>query len=123
VLNISSSAPNTGEYLWTITDTLTPNNDYRIRVTRNDNSILQDASKIPFTIGLPIHVYYVNDGSVNADHGDWTTAPGNDSNDGLTPSTPKASIQPIRAAYNPGRRDTIRVAAGTSNSRQNITSS
>ena len=46
-------------------------------------------SNAPVAISSPITAYYVNDGTVSA--GDWTTAPGNDANDGLTPTTPKAS--------------------------------
>ena len=55
-------------------------------------------------------IYYVNDGSVSP--GDLTTAPGNDANDGLTPATPKASIQSVLNSYvmNPG--DTIKVDTG-----------
>ena len=31
--------------------------------------------------------------------GDWTTAAGNDANDGLTPGTPKASLRALLEAY------------------------
>jgi len=40
----------------------------------------------------------------------WTTAPGNDANDGLTPGTPKASIGAMLAAYQ--LAGVVRVDAG-----------
>jgi parallel beta-helix repeat protein len=110
VLAIAVAAPGSGEYLWTIPEGITPANDYVIRVTRNDVSALSDESNAPINITAPISLYYVNDGTVNA--GDWTTAPGNDANDGLSPGTPKASVAAILAAYDLDAGDSILVDAG-----------
>ena len=52
--------------------------------------------------------------------GDWTTAPGNDANDGLSPATPKASIRSVLEAYDLRPGDVIRVDAGTYNLLTNI---
>jgi len=72
-----------------------------------------------FSIAAPTHVYYVNGGAVNAT-GDWTTAAGNDANDGLTPATPKASIRPVLEAYDLNPGDVIRVDDGTYNLSANL---
>ncbi len=56
-------------------------------------------------------VLYVNDGSTADDF--YSTAPGNDSNDGLTPQTPKATLQSLLAAYTLGPDDLVLVDTGT----------
>jgi len=58
-------------------------------------------------------VYYVNDASTF--HDEWATALGNDSNDGLTPETPKASVQAILNAYDLGPGEFVRIDTGTYN--------
>ena len=58
-------------------------------------------------------VYYVNDGSITND--EWCTQPGDDANDGLTPATPKATIQAIIDAYALGPGDTVYVDTGVYN--------
>jgi hypothetical protein len=119
VLTIATAAPNTGELDWTVPITLTPGSTYLIQVTRDDNGNPSDASLEPFTIAAQSHLFYVNDGSVQA--GDWTTAPGNDANDGLTPTWPKATIQAVLQAYHLGQGDIIKVDAGTYNLTANVT--
>ena len=69
----------------------TPGSDYRIRVTISGQVTFFDVSDSAFTVSAPVNVYYVNDATVEP--GDWTTAPGDDANDGLTPATPKSSIR------------------------------
>src|SRR5439155_9633100 len=107
-----------GLFSWTVPTTVTPGTDYLIRVTRNDNAALIDTSNSTFSIAPPINVYYVNDGTVLA--GDWTTAAGDNANDGLTPATPKASIGGILAAYHLNSGDVIRVDNGSYNVGVNI---
>jgi parallel beta-helix repeat protein len=111
VLTIATAAPNSGEYDWMVPSALTPAADYLVQVTRNDNGKPSDTSRLPFTISTANHIYYVNDATVQT--GDWTTAPGNDANDGLTPATPKATIQAVLAAYHLGMGDVIEVDEGT----------
>jgi len=55
--------------------------------------------------------YYVNDGNTNDSL--YTTAPGDDDNNGLTPSTPKASLQSILDTYELEPEDVVYVDAGT----------
>ena len=64
-----------------------------------------------FTVSGKITSYYVNDGSTTGDV--YTTAPGSDSNDGLTPATPKATIQALLNEYALGAGDIIYVDTGT----------
>ena len=116
VSNIATGVANNGQYLWSIPAGTTPGS-YSIRVTW-PNAGLAGTSLAPFTITAPVHVYYVNDGTVLS--GDWTTEPGSDANDGLTPATPKASIQGVLAAYNLGPGDVIEVDDGTYNLATNI---
>ncbi len=116
VSNIATGVGNTGQYLWSIPAGTSPGT-YSIRVSIPDDG-LADASIAPFTIVPPVHVYYVNDGTVLP--GDWTTAPGSDANDGLTPATPKASIQAVLAAYDLSPGDVIRVDDGTYDLDSNI---
>jgi parallel beta-helix repeat protein len=114
---ISASTANSGSFTWNIPAAFTPGN-YRIRVTRLDAGSVADTSNALFSIPAPVHLYYVNDNTVVA--GDWTTAPGNDANNGLTPATPKASIRALLDAYDLGPGDTVRVDAGTYNLTTNI---
>lgn len=116
-LEIAASTPNDGSFLWSIPADQTPKN-YLARVTRLDLGGVIDASSAPFTVPAPVSAYYVNDGTVNA--GDWTTAPGDDANDGLSPATPKASIRALLEAYDLGPGDTVRVDDGAYNLTTNL---
>ncbi len=58
-------------------------------------------------------MYYVNDPSTV--HDEWATAPGNDLNNGLTPATPKASVQAILQTYDLNAGDRVRIDTGTYN--------
>ncbi len=111
VQTITSNAPDTGSFSWTVPPGTVVGDDYRIRVTRNDNQAIQDISDNNFSIRLPISVYYVNDGAVAA--GDFTTTIGNDASSGLSPDAPKGSISAVLAAYSLKPGDTILVDAGT----------
>ena len=59
----------------------------------------------------PPIIYYVNDGSTTLDN--WCTAQGSDTNDGLSPETPKASVQAVLDAYDLGPGDVVRIDTGT----------
>ncbi len=117
VQTIADDVANTGSYSWTVPGTVTAGESYLIRIVRNDVN-LSDTSNAPFTVAGKTSVYYVNDATVDA--GDWTTAPGNDASDGLSPATPKASIRALLEAYDLGPGDTILVDAGTYNLTANI---
>ena len=87
--------------------------NYRVRVTRLDAGSFADTSNNLFAIREPVTIYYVNDATVES--GDWTTAAGNDANDGLSPATPKASIRAMLEAYDlgPGRHRSASTRART----------
>ena len=114
ILTIGSAIPNTGLYSWTI-GSLAEADNYLIKITRGTVS---DTSNGTFSIRSAITVYYVNDGKFES--GDWTTAPGNDANNGISPSTPKASIRAILQAYDLGVGDIVRVDSGDYSVSSNI---
>ena len=118
VTNIVTGLTDTGVYAWTIPSTIASGTNYQIRVTETGSSSLSDTSDNTFSIVKAAGIYYVNDGAVAP--GDLTTAPGNDANNGLTPATPKASIQSVLSSYtlNPG--DIINVDTGTYSVNSNI---
>jgi parallel beta-helix repeat protein len=118
VLSIAAAAPNTGTFSWTVPANLPAKGDYFIRVTRGDNPAATDTSDAAFSIAAASHFFYVNDSTVQA--GDWTSVPGNDANDGLTPATPKRTIQALLAAYHLGTGDVVRVDAGSYTLTSNI---
>ena len=109
-LVITNGTANDGEFLWQVPGSLSPSANYTLVITRNGGSAPSGTSAV-FIITGPVNVYYVNDGSNNVT-GDWTTAPGNDANDGLTPATPKASVRNVLEAYDLGPGDVVRVDDG-----------
>ncbi len=111
ILTITESIANSGELNWQVPATVTPSDQYFLRVTRNDIPALSDISNSSFTISEPINVYYVNDSTFEA--GDWTTAAGSDLNSGTSANSPKASIGGVFAAHTLHPGDVIRVDAGT----------
>ena len=117
VLTLADDLANSGEYLWTVPSSVSPSSDYLIQITRNDVG-LTDTSNSTFAVTEPIHIYYVNDETVEP--GDWTTASGNDTNDGLSPTTPKASVSALLATYSLGSGDVIKVDSGAYSLATNI---
>jgi hypothetical protein len=61
--------------------------------------------------GSTTRVFYVNDSSLANDF--YATATGNDTNDGLTPATPKATVQDVLADYVLGPNDLVLIDTGT----------
>uniref|UniRef100_UPI00356B3B79 right-handed parallel beta-helix repeat-containing protein n=1 Tax=Stieleria sp. TaxID=2795976 RepID=UPI00356B3B79 len=110
-LPLVTSGSNTGIYQWTVPDTVPAADDYRIQIDRSvGGPALSDASDASFSITEPISFYYVNDADVSGDV--YTTAVGNDANDGLAPDRPKASIRSVIESYSLGPGDTILVDNG-----------
>ena len=98
-----------GSFDWAIPAGLASGN-YLVRVASNDFAGVTDAGDASFQLANSGHNYYVND---NISAGDqYTTALGNDVNDGKSPSTPMASIAAVLAAYHPGAGDTLYVDTG-----------
>ena len=104
---LATAEANDGEFLWVIPEDFTPQNDYLVHVSRAG---ADDYSDSVFEVTAPISVYYVNDSFAGA--GDWTTAPGDDANGGLTTATPKASVRNVLDTYDLGPGDVILVDEG-----------
>ncbi|MBP7828581.1 MAG: right-handed parallel beta-helix repeat-containing protein [Kiritimatiellae bacterium] len=82
------------------------------RVVREANTNVFDACPTNFALrGLTPVMYYVNDAVTNGDV--YTTAAGAEGQDGLTPATPKNSIQGVLAAYPVSADHIIYVDTGT----------
>ncbi len=111
VSSLASAEISLGHFQWTAPSTVTPADDYRIRITHSDVSDgLTDQSDVPFEIKDAISVYYVNDGIDSQD--EYTTAAGNDANDGLSPATPKATLRSLLESGTLQPGDTIVVDHG-----------
>ncbi len=118
VSNIVTGAADSGTFAWAIPSNTTPASNYYIRVTRTGSPSAVAISASAFTIKAPVTTFYINDGTVVA--GDYTTAAGNDANDGLSPATPMATIAALLQTYTLGANDTILVDNGTYNIAGNI---
>lgn len=94
VLPLATLEMSAGQFEWLVPESVMPSDDYRIRVTRSDvTGGLTDQSDAPLEIIAPISFYYVNDGVDSLDQ--YTTAAGDDANDGLSPATPKATLRSL----------------------------
>lgn len=108
---VSDWPATTGSYVWDSTEWgATAQGMWRI-MSQRDGTIA-DGSMAPFVLrnGGSI-AYYVNDVYEQGDT--YCTVDGDDSNDGLTPETPKASLQAILDAYELAPEDVVYVDAGT----------
>lgn len=82
-----------------------------MRVTANEGGSPSDHSDNPFMIIQPGNHYYLNDASLVGDV--FTTAVGNNLNDGKSPATPMYSLGALLAAYDFEPGDIIHVDNGT----------
>ncbi len=83
---------------------------FKVRITSNQNAATQASSPVSFILHNAGITYYVNDSSLLNDA--YCTAAGNDSNDGLSPSAPKATVKAILDAYDLDAGDVVQVDAG-----------
>lgn len=91
---------------------------YLIRVTSNEDPDVWVVSEKWFTVHNGSVAYYVNDHA--ADNDAWCTAPGDDLQDGLTPATPKATVQAVLAAFNLEPGDVVYMDTGEYRLSENI---
>jgi hypothetical protein len=105
-----------GTYSWNV-DGLPASPLYKIRLTCMQDGALTQTSGL-FRVGSSIS-YYVNDNATTNDA--YCSAVGSDGNNGLTPSTPKATVQAILDAYDLEAGDTVFVDTGTYTLTANIT--
>ncbi len=99
-----------GGYAWTVPANAAAGTNYLFRVTSDQVPAVQGTSAGPFTVANSGHLYYVNDGSTAG--GVYTTAPGNNANDGKTKATPMASLGALLSAYVMHAGDIIYVDSG-----------
>lgn len=85
----------------------------------SDNRLSSQATVFSYTV-QPVR-YYVNDNSLTGDV--YTTAIGNDGNNGLSPATPKATAQSIINTYTLAGTDTIYIDNGNYTESFTITNS
>ena len=105
--SIAAGVTNNGTYSWSVPAGLAAGSTYVIQVSAVSASV--SALSAQFSVSPKITNYYVNDGTP----GQYTTAPGSNSNNGLSPATPKLSIQALLTAYTLGAGDIIYVDGGT----------
>jgi len=99
-----------GSYAWDTTG-VTPGTNFLLRVSRTGDAPTADASDAAFTVSASgPRTYYVNDTNTVDDL--FTTAGGSDANDGLTPATPKATVQSVLDTYNLEGGDTVKIDTG-----------
>ena len=101
----------TGAFSWD-TATATPNAGplFLVRITSNQDGGITDTSNVFYTLHNQEIFYYVNDTSTVNDI--YSTAAGDDTNDGLTPETPKATVQAIIDIYNLEPGDVVYIDTG-----------
>ncbi len=114
---VSMDSFGSGNYSWTIPADAPTGDNYLVRVT-SDQAATVSGTSLPFTVANSGHLYYVNDSSTSGDV--FTTAPGNNANDGKTASTPMASLAALLSAYTMHPGDIIYVDTGTYNGVRNI---
>ena len=99
-----------GGYAWTVPADAATGTDYLFRVTSDQIPTVQGTSAAPFTVANSGNLYYVNDGSTTGDL--YTSAAGNNANDGKTKATPMASLGALLSAYVMHPGDIIYVDSG-----------
>jgi Ca2+-binding RTX toxin-like protein len=106
---IATGIADSGTYGWTVPVGLTPGPDYVVKVAASSDASVSGLSGV-FIVSGQITKYYVNDSSTTGDV--YTTAVGNDTNNGLTAATPKATLQALLSAYSIAAGATIYVDTG-----------
>ncbi len=109
------STPDIGSYSFTPPTSLAPGT-YQVEVIRTDGTGLS-ATSGTFNLAAFAGIYYVNGASIA---GVFTTAGGSDTNSGLDPAHPKATIAAILAAYTIQPGNIIDVDQATYNLNNNL---
>lgn len=108
---LASGVPVTnGYYVWTNINSITSSPVAYWRVVGETTNVASTNARQFVIRGLGAISYYVNDGSTNGDV--YCTATGNVANTGLTPSSPRSSIESVLLGYGVGPGDTIYVDTG-----------
>ena len=107
--DLPTNARGRGTFVWAAS----PSSDDAsnvVRITSNSATMLSDESDNSFSISNATNVFYVNDDSTENDQ--YTTAVGDDANNGKSPSQPMASLQSLLAFYDLEPGDTVYVDTG-----------
>lgn len=80
------------------------------RVVADDNTNLWSRNNQPFSVGGARVQFYLDDASTNGNV--YTTAPGSDLNDGLSPQAPMRTLTNLVATYRLGKHDQVLIDAG-----------
>lgn len=99
-----------GSFLWSLTNA-SPSPAYRLRFVSNLDSNTIAETAINIRLGPGPFTFYVNDAAIGTDA--WCTATGADTNTGIAPDSPRASIQSILADYDLDPGDSVRIDTGT----------
>ncbi|MEQ1826615.1 MAG: right-handed parallel beta-helix repeat-containing protein [Pirellula sp.] len=100
-----------GQFNWSVPANLPLGNNYRVRAISSPTTpSAMDQSDKPFEIVGSGTNYYVNNSSLANDV--YTTAIGNDSNSGKSPSQPMSSLENLFRSYDLNPGDTIYVDSG-----------
>ena len=100
-----------GSYLWDSTS-VTDCFDARWRVVAEDGSGVSDQTDATFALRNSPHAFYVNDAYIPGED-IYCSAAGNSASDGLSPATPKDSLQAILDTYDLEGGDIVYVDSGT----------
>ena len=106
--SIATGVANSGSYTWAVPAGLTPGSTYVLKITAESAAV--SGLSQTFSVSGKITKYYIN---ANNSGTEYTTAPGSDANNGLSPATPKATLQGLLAAYALGAGDIVYVDSGT----------
>lgn len=96
-------------FAWDVTGL--PPGPCRVRVTAVGSPSLTDVSDASAVLHTGPVAYYVNNNATTNDA--WCTAIGSDTNDGLSPSAPKATVQSVFTNYDLEPGDIVRIDTGT----------
>jgi len=106
VTGVSASQTN---YLWNSSPYPSSFNA-RWKVTLISNTNVYDVTEKPFALRNVALTFYIDDTSNAGDV--YTSSTGNDANDGMSPSTPKLTLQSLLAAYDTEGGDIIYIDTG-----------
>ncbi|MCC6510307.1 MAG: right-handed parallel beta-helix repeat-containing protein, partial [Pirellulaceae bacterium] len=98
-------------YVWNLPVDLIPGANFRVRATSAQLGELTDDSDRNVQIARAGQNFYINDAYTAADS--WTTAPGDDANDGKSPDRPMRTLATLLDAYDLDPNDVVYVDNGT----------
>ncbi|HMP72845.1 MAG TPA: right-handed parallel beta-helix repeat-containing protein [Kiritimatiellia bacterium] len=107
--NIASGIPVTNRtHVWNVSGLPAMKAAWRV-VAESDTNVWS-RNRQPFSIGGARVCFYINDLSTVGDV--YTTSPGSDAQDGLSPATPKLTVTNLLANYTLGKHDVVFIDTG-----------